>query len=597
MIRFEDIADDARQFLQGRMSQQEAIDFVRLLDRHPHLKSDFEIMEKMVSVMQEIPEQELRDRLNATQSEKASGKLHAKFLHKIWIFVFAVFLISILLWSTFQNRIDTPGQIPSDKKGISTYTGSEKNGLFANTATDLAIGPEGQLYIGGNFYREIDFGSITVTGDTGSLDFFLLQMTPELKVEWVKSYGGPGDDYLSRIIVDEQSNVIFSGRIGDTARFDEVQLIPKSKQHKDGTSDLFIAKMDQKREVIWAVNDGDKNIPYVSSGVGTINGLSVDKRHNIYAVGGIWAKTIWSYPIDQTKAANAFIVKLSPEGQIRWLQSLTGEYGVRLHGIDISDDMLFVTGSFGHRALGGDLILGDSIITGFGDTDIIIAKYDLNGKLLWGQVAGSSGSSFDDGAYDVKYSSDDAIHITGHFSDNMSFGDHKLFSNQGRDFYLASMDTDGGIIWIVQGGGGTQLSKNTDLDMGAALDVDAAGNSYVCGIFAENAVFGKDTLHPKGIQDLFVAKYNSRGDLQWIKPFGGDSEEVNMERAMDIVVNNDGDCYVTGYFSGDLFIDDHRLEAGGQLNIFILALDSSGRIKQFDKLLFASINKVDNPPI
>ncbi len=57
--------------------------------------------------------------------------------------------------------------------------------------------------------------------------------------------------------------------------------------------------------------------------------------------------------------------------------------------------------------------------------------------------------------------------------------------------------------------------------------------------------------------------------------------------AQKLVVTPEGICYVTGYFSGTLEIDDYRLESSGMLNIFILALDTKGNIRNFNQVLFA----------
>jgi hypothetical protein len=187
--------------------------------------------------------------------------------------------------------------------------------------------------------------------------------------------------------------------------------------------------------------------------------------------------------------------------------------------------------------------------------------------------------------------------MTGTFDGAALFGSKTVTAIVGRDFFLASYTLDGDPEWVVAAGGGTLVSKNTDWDLGSDLQIDQQGNIYVCGVFGAGAVFGRDTLKAQGVQDLFVAKYNPLGDLIWIKPFGGNSEMVNMEHAMEMVVNDRGDCYITGYFSGDLFIDDQQLQSQGQTSIFILALDASGRIKQFNQLFALGHQAGGNDPI
>ena len=63
MIEFEDIVGEARRFLLDKMSEQEKLDFELLLENHPHLREEVELMGKMISAMREIPAEEIQKRL------------------------------------------------------------------------------------------------------------------------------------------------------------------------------------------------------------------------------------------------------------------------------------------------------------------------------------------------------------------------------------------------------------------------------------------------------------------------------------------------------------------------------------------------------
>lgn len=595
--KFEDIADDARCFLQGKMSEKEAGAFLQFLETHPELKDEFELMKKMVSVMRDIPEEELKDRLSQTKSEELNRPDQVKTSLNFYVVAITALIIVLVVLLYYADRQKAIQPRSNDPQGISTYAGSEKTGLYANTASSLVIDSNGGIYIAGNFYHEITVGNHLLRGDSTSVDFFIMQLAPDLEVEWAKAYGGDGNDYLDGIALDNQSNLIIRGRIGGDIELDDINISPKSDNRKNGSSDLFIAKLDRNRRVVWAVHDGYPNVPYLSSGRGKIKDLVIDQENNIFAIGGISADSILKHPIPQTKAANAFLMKMDASGEIQWVRNMVGEYGVRFYALDIWQSDLQVVGSFGHANLSGDIVINDQIIPSHGGTDILVAQFDTSGNLQWSQTFGSARLGLGENAYDVETSHNgDHILVTGEFDGISQFANTKFEATNGRDFFLASLDHSGQLEWFNQGGGGTSESKNTDQDLGAALAIDMQGNILVCGIFAKDALFGDYRLHPTGIQDLFVAKYSPQGELLWIKPFGGDSEKVNMERAMDLVVAKNGDTYVTGFFSGDLFIDDQKLEAGGNTNIFILVLDSAGRIKNFNKVLYVSLDQDTDQP-
>src|SRR5262249_43134544 len=86
----------------------------------------------------------------------------------------------------------------------------------------------------------------------------------------------------------------------------------------------------------------------------------------------------------------------------------------------------------------------------------------------------------------------------------------------------------------------------------AAIAVDSSGNSYVTGSFGYTAIFGpgeanQTTLIAPGnncCPDMFIAKYDASGALQWAKQAGGIANDVGEAIAFD----GSGNSYVTGYF-------------------------------------------------
>ena len=84
-----------------------------------------------------------------------------------------------------------------------------------------------------------------------------------------------------------------------------------------------------------------------------------------------------------------------------------------------------------------------------------------------------------------------------------------------------------------------------ELTTGLTLDTNA--NCYVTGWFDGTNNFGGITLtnhSTGGGSDIFVAKYNSSGTLQWVQPAGQSAGNVNYGRAVGADTN--GNIYVTG---------------------------------------------------
>ncbi|MPR32312.1 hypothetical protein GBK04_02855 [Cytophagaceae bacterium SJW1-29] len=85
-------------------------------------------------------------------------------------------------------------------------------------------------------------------------------------------------------------------------------------------------------------------------------------------------------------------------------------------------------------------------------------------------------------------------------------------------------------------------------DIGRSVVVDAAGNVYVVGTYASSFTFGATTMSVAGSNDIFIAKYNSRGDDVWIQRIAS----VNMDEVKDVVIDSSGDIFVTGEVSSNV---------------------------------------------
>ena len=83
-------------------------------------------------------------------------------------------------------------------------------------------------------------------------------------------------------------------------------------------------------------------------------------------------------------------------------------------------------------------------------------------------------------------------------------------------------------------------------DIGRSVAVDAASNVYVVGTYSSAFTFGGSVgMGIAGTTDVFIAKYNSKGDAMWIQRITGDeTDEVK-----DIAIDANGDVYVTGEVS------------------------------------------------
>ena len=219
----------------------------------------------------------------------------------------------------------------------------------------------------------------------------------------------------------------------------------------------------------------------------------------------------------------------------------------------------YITGSFYDSST-----FGTTTLTSSGSQDISIAKLNSNGNWLWIKQAG--GTSEDYGSR-IAVDANGNSYITGYFEGSATFGTTTLTSSgyYNIDIFVAKIDQNGNWLWANQAGG-------TDTDCGYGIAVDANGNSYIIGVFAENATFGTTTLTSSGYEDIFVAKLDINGNWLWAKQAGGTSDDYGY----GIAVDANGNSYVTGYFYGSAIFGTTTLTSSGDKDIFVAKLDSNG---------------------
>lgn len=119
--------------------------------------------------------------------------------------------------------------------------------------------------------------------------------------------------------------------------------------------------------------------------------------------------------------------------------------------------------------------------------------------------------------------------------------------------------------WMQKGGGPT-------IDEAYDIALDSAGNSYTTGYFTGTATFGAFSETTAGATDVFVVKTNALGAIEWLAKAGG----TGVDRGLAIAANANGDCYITGFFSGTADFDGQSITSLGSQDVFIAKYNSAG---------------------
>lgn len=293
-------------------------------------------------------------------------------------------------------------------------------------------------------------------------------------------------------------------------------------------------------------------------------GITTDPSGNVYVTGKYEMNANFSGTILTDHGNHSiYVAQYSPSGTLNWIRTAGGIYGDYAKAIFCDGTSIYITGEI--EGYGNVISFENSpiTITCIGDNDMFLAKYDLNGNILW---AVSGGGFYNEKALGVAADNNGNVYICGYFTDTATYSGTTIYGNGQRDICIVKYDADGNFIWIRNAG-------SNGRDEAKAIKCDASGNIYITGMYSDGAVFGSSVLSaPPGYFNIFIAKYTTDGSLAWVKTAGGNYDDV----AWSITMDNSNKIYITGEFNASAYFDDFQLITAGQANVFVACYDDAG---------------------
>lgn len=109
-------------------------------------------------------------------------------------------------------------------------------------------------------------------------------------------------------------------------------------------------------------------------------------------------------------------------------------------------------------------------------------------------------------------------------------------------------------------------------EYGYDVCTDANDFVYQVGAYNGTLTLGDQTLNPVGGIDILVTKTDATGNVVWARSAGGGDTDIGYA----IAVAANGDVYVHGTFKASATFGTTTLTSGGQEDIFVAKLNSSG---------------------
>lgn len=376
-----------------------------------------------------------------------------------------------------------------------------------------------------------------VSGRHGGGDYWVVKLNSSGSIQWQKTLGGHGNDFLSDIQQTADGGYIVGGL--STSNDGDV-----SGNH--GSDNIWLVKLSSTGGIQWQKSLGGSSgesliaIQETIDGGYIVGGESVSNDGDVIGHhGAIDTPDYW-------------VVKINSNGNIQWQKSLGGTDFENLYAVQQTSDGGYIIGG-NSFSIDGDVSDHHGSI---GDWDIWIVKLSSTGNIQWQKSLGGTGLDYFSA---VKQTVDGGFIVGGSTLSNNGdvSGNHGILDN-----WIVKLNSVGSIQWQ-KSIGGTSSEHLVNIQQ-------TTDSGYILGSYSYSND-GDVSGHHDSI-DIWIVKLSSTGNIQWQKSLGGTGTEIGSVK--QIV---DGSYIISGFSSsndGDV-IGHH---GSSNYDIWIVKLDNNGNI-------------------
>gem|GEM_PF-6351442 len=294
-----------------------------------------------------------------------------------------------------------------------------------------------------------------------------------------------------------------------------------------------------RKHTEWAVGlggSGDVDIASIARG-----------RDGTLYVGGSFAGELRAggKQLKSVGPSDGFVATLSATGAVKTLRAYGSPKRDRITAVAFSKNRLWLAGDRGSEAF---VLRAGGVPRGpFGNPHVLRASGHVVVRDIAATVQGG-------------------VIAVGQFSGDLTLDKERVTSAGSSDAFMARFDKYGKAVWLRRMGGPWA-------DFAHAVAV--RGNTVaVVGSFTRSAYFGTALVDARNrSQDAFLARYDLRGELQWIKPMGGDQRDTATAVAIDVA----NTIYTGGNFSGAASFGAEPIVSVDGPDAFVVAYTKAGK--------------------
>lgn len=365
-----------------------------------------------------------------------------------------------------------------------TYGGS-----FYDKAVSVVETTDGGYFIGGHSQSD----NYDLERHYGFFDGWVIKLNHAGELQWKKSLGGSGEDYINSVIETPDHKYICVGYTNST-NYDITE--------NYGHYDYWLMKFGNNGEIEWKKNLGGNSNDY---------GYSICKaEENTYMIAG-YSESQDEHIQGHHGMYDAWLLKIDDNGNVLWQKAYGATGQDHAHSIIKTKNGGFVfVGYSSSQDLPG--------LSNKGGLDFWIVKLDKNGEIQW---QNTFGGSLDEYAKSVVECTDGSFVIAGetYSHDYDAIENHANYDNpDNRDYLIVKVDSLGQKIWSrCYGGVKNEYARSV---------LQAFDGQYIVVGESYSANGEGDPVGNHGSADFWLIKLNpANGDMLWHKTYGGSGHD------------------------------------------------------------------------
>lgn len=374
----------------------------------------------------------------------------------------------------------------------------------------VGVDSAGNIYTAGWFQGTVDFGLGEVRSQ-GDRDAYLVRRGEDGRATWVQNFGGPGKDVVWGLAVAPSGNVAVAAVYHDAIELAQGVLLPATSDGYDGV----VAEYAPDGRLLW-------HVTLHSPGEAHLFGIHVNPKEEVVVTGSFdESLTVGGETLVSEGQRDGLVVKISPQGNVRWTHRFGGKGPDFGYGITSGPrGRVIVAGS-----VQSTVDFGGGPTAGGNDNDAVLVTYDADGELLWTRRFGDNKSQE---AMSVAIAPDHGIAVGGQFSGSFDLGgEHLVAKGDKPDGFVALLDDAGNVRWA------KSVGSPGVADAIRSVAVDGGGNVVATGSFQGKTMFDGQLLTSGGRGDALVMKISASGQRQWACGWGGPGSEIGYWIATD----------------------------------------------------------------